>query len=439
MMQMGLTSNSARHPLAASLRDLKPKAFPVPPATRENLEWVESDKPGEETMKIRFFYRSLNMQTRELDHATIAVTNTTNISGTVTADEMNRSLRTGKEVSFWRNACSTVLGFLMAVGLLVALAPMPAHADNDKDKHEDNDKGIRAEIAAFQAQVTALQSQVNSLQTQLAAVQSNHALLLGPFVSVNPNGTGPDKGVTGPNIYFSGANIHIVSGSGATNETASPTGLGNFIIGYDEDPSTAGEGGAPDAGIPPIIPLPPLEAGDRGGSHNLVIGRWHRFTKAAFGGFIAGEANTIVGQGPSVSGGAANTADGTDASVTGGRFNTAGAPYSSVTGGQGNIATLSSGHFGFGASVSGGSGNRADGTDASVCGGEGNNAFDNDSTVTGGSGNTAGSFVTFQGGLGSSVLGGSGNNAGGRNSVVIGGQNITDNKDNSIAPQPPFP
>jgi hypothetical protein len=32
-----------------------------------------------------------------------------------------------------------------------------------------------------------------------------------------------------------------------------------------------------------------------------------------------------------------------------------------------------------------------------------------------------------------------GNTAGGFESVLIGGQNITDNKNNSIAPQPPFP
>ena len=82
----------------------------------------------------------------------------------------------------------------MAVGLLVALlAPLPASADDGK--------GIPAEIAALQAQlaslqstVSALQEQVNSLQSsnttlqkQLATVQSNHALLLGPFVNVDPN------------------------------------------------------------------------------------------------------------------------------------------------------------------------------------------------------------------------------------------------------------
>jgi hypothetical protein len=373
------------------------------------------------------------MQYSRLNRAMLRVADTTGTCGRVAAESVKGRLRAKKQ-SDWKR-----ISVLAIFGAIVSLAPVPASADNDKEsrhEHEDSDKGIRADVAALQAQVAALQDQVKTLQSQLAAVRSNHALLLGPFVNVDPN---PEIGVIGPNIVFSGANIHIVSGSGATNETASPTGLGNLIIGYDEDPSTAGQGGASDAGIPPIIPLPPLEAGDRGGSHNLVIGRWHRFTKAAFGGFIVGEANTIVGQGPSVSGGAANTADGTDASVTGGRFNTAGAPYSSVTGGQGNITSESRGHFGFGASVSGGSGNRADGTDAIVCGGEGNHAFDNDSTVTGGSGNSAGSFVTFQGGLGSSVLGGTGNNAGGRNSVVIGGQNVTDNNDNSIAPKPPFP
>ena len=68
---------------------------------------------------------------------------------------------------------------------------------------------------ALKAQVAALQSQVKALQTQLAAVQSNNALKLGPFVNVNPN---PENGVKGPNITFKGANIHIVSGAGATDD-----------------------------------------------------------------------------------------------------------------------------------------------------------------------------------------------------------------------------
>ena len=368
------------------------------------------------------------MQEKELNCATVTVVKRMNIRGMATATEITCGLRTGKKRSFWRTASLTFLGTLTVAGFFV---PLPALADHDEDSHhgrEDNDKGIRAEIAALKAQVAALQDQVSTLQSQLATVQSNHALLLGPFVSVDPN---PELGVIGPNIIFSGANIHIVSGSGSTNDNFNFTGLGNLIIGYDEDPSTAGF---------PIIPQPPpLAPGDRGGSHNLVIGRFNRFP-FAFGGFVAGEANTIRGEGTSVSGGGLNTASNLLASVSGGRSNTASALYSSVSGGESNTATNSgSPTSGIGASVSGGGGNTASGHDASVSGGERNTAFDEGSSVTGGFGNTAGSFVTFQGGLDATVSGGTGNNAAGHNSVVIGGQNVTDNKDNSIAPQPPFP
>ena len=219
----------------------------------------------------------VNMRTRELDHATIEVANTTDMSGKATADEINRGLRIGKGENVRLIACSTIWS-LMVTGLFLSLAATPAPAEEDHDRHggrEDNDKGIHAEIAALQAQVTSLQStvsglqgqvsalqtantvqqnqitslqtnnaklqnQVNglqtsdtTLQTQLAAVQSNPALALGPFVSVDPN---PEIGVVGPNIIFSGANIHIVSGSRSTFDNDNARGLGNLIIGYDDDP-----------------------------------------------------------------------------------------------------------------------------------------------------------------------------------------------------------
>jgi hypothetical protein len=280
-----------------------------------------------------------NMQRIQLNRTTVGVASGMDISGRATADQINRGLRTGRERSFWRIAGLVILRYLMAVSLLVALAPLPASADNDEDSHhgrEDNNKGIRAEIAALKAQVADLQSQVNSLQTsnttlqkQLAAVQSNHALLLGPFVTVDPS---RKIGVIGPNIIFSGANIHIVSGSGSTddgmqnNPNATLRGLGNLIIGYDEDPGK-GPGGSE-------APPPPLRLGDRSGSHNLVIGRWNRFTKATFGGLVAGEANIISNEGASVSGGFGNTASGFDASVVGGAVNTASGDDASVIGGQ---------------------------------------------------------------------------------------------------------
>jgi trimeric autotransporter adhesin len=207
-----------------------------------------------------------------------------------------------------------------------------------------------------------------------------------PFVSVDPN---PEIGVAGPHIIFSGANIHIVSGSGATNDHGNPTGLGNLIIGYDEDPVNYFAGG-PGGGIP-------LSPGDRSGSHNLVIGVANRFTEAASGGLVAGALNTIRSPGASVTGGELNTASGSLASVSGGIKNTASGIAASVSGGGANTAD-----GGEGASVSGGALNTASGSEAAV---------------SGGFGNTAGGFA----------------------SVVIGGQNVIDNNNNSISPQPPFP
>jgi hypothetical protein len=292
---------------------------------------------------------------------------------------------------------------LVSVGVLASLTPVSALAG-----------GVPEEIAALKKQVAALQSQVQTLQTQLAAVQSNNALALGPFVSVDPN---PENGVIGPHTTFKGANIHIVSGSGVTDDHlstgASLTGLGNLIIGYDE------------VG-------PPLNPGDRGGSHNLVIGRWNRFSASsgffpfgAFGGLVAGEGNTISFEAASVSGGQFNSATYLAASVSGGQNNLANGANASVSGGQNNSAD------GQLCSVSGGQNNDAFGFAASVSGGEFNGSGGVSTSVSGGQRNGAS-------GTAASVSGGSHNASNGDNASVIGGLNIISNNSNSIAPGAPL-
>jgi hypothetical protein len=317
----------------------------------------------------------------------------------------------------------------MMAGLFFALTVSPTRADEDNDRkreREDNDnRGIRAEIAALQAQVASLRSTVSalqgqidslqssnkSLQSQLTVVQSNRALALGPFVTVESD---PKLGVAGPHITFRGANIHIESGSGATDDHGNSTGLGNLITGYDEDSMNALTGDS-SFGLPTIMQTSgfpsALSSGDRGGSHDLVIGGGNRFTKAAFGGFVAGERNTIKGFG---------------ATVTGGFFNSASGLFASVSGGIRNSA---SGLF---ASVSSGGLNTASGTDASVSGGFENFAIGPAANVSGGVGNSAS-------GLFAGVSGGEQNTAGGFETVVIGRSGVADNVDFSIAPQPPFP
>jgi septal ring factor EnvC (AmiA/AmiB activator) len=118
-----------------------------------------------------------NMQEREINRATIGVAKRRDISGQATADEINRGLRTAEKKSFWSIASFTFLGSLTVAGLFVALAPLPAHADNDQDSRhgsEDSDKGIRAEITALEAQVTSLQATVSALQDQVNKLQTSN-------------------------------------------------------------------------------------------------------------------------------------------------------------------------------------------------------------------------------------------------------------------------
>ncbi len=314
---------------------------------------------------------------------------------------------------------------------------------------------LRAEYAA---NADALEERLNevvdnlaALETRLADIEAQEPTDL--TLLENRLATLEDKlqhvTATATDIFITGANLHIRNGTGATNGTLN--GLGNLIIGYNED-------GGP--------------ANDRSGSHNLVVGMEHTYTSLA--GLVAGYSNTISGPhasvnggrnnrstgfatsvsgggGPSatdgnlasgnyasvsggtlndatgvqawvgggrdntasgvestISGGGANIASGRQASVTGGLLNTANATQSSVTGGQTNIAS------GVRASVTGGFSNRAEGTDSSVTGGQTNTASGSRSTVSGGAFNRAtNTFAT--------VSGGASNTASGAQSTVSGG------------------
>ena len=57
------------------------------------------------------------------------------------------------------------------------------------------------------------------------------------YISVE---TGAVNGLAGPHIIFTGANVHIRSGSGTTQED-DPVGKGNLVVGYNEVPTRRGE------------------------------------------------------------------------------------------------------------------------------------------------------------------------------------------------------
>lgn len=204
----------------------------------------------------------------------------------------------------------------------------------------------------------------------------------------------------GNDLYLTGANLHVVNGTGSTE--GDPNSLGNVIIGYNEERPSGN---------------------NRSGSHMLVIGMRHNYTR--FGGIVAGWNNETSGSYASVSGGFNNTASGSLSSVSGGQGNTASGSLSSVSGGafntaSGTSATVSGGAFNTASwsytSVSGGRENTASGISASVSGGQLNTASGDYAAISGGANNTASNRA-------SSVSGGGSNAASGRWSSVSGGSN----------------
>jgi len=204
---------------------------------------------------------------------------------------------------------------------------------------QDQSSMLQTQINTLQTQSNALQTQSNALQARVTTIEGNAALLLGPYVQVVPDAL---DGLAGPHVLFVGANVHIRSGAGATDDGGTPTGRGNLVVGYNE-PGTE------------------MQPGDRLASHSLIIGPYHSYTHA--GGLVAGYGNKVGNAYASVSGGVNNDATGVGASVSGGYKNVASSDQASVSGGTENTAS------GVGASVSGGAFNSAGGMQSSVSGG----------------------------------------------------------------------
>lgn len=223
---------------------------------------------------------------------------------------------------------------ILAVGIgIMALTASPAFAQHRVSLTELQDEinAANQAIARLQREVThqlrehvnllehqndELQSAVSSLQSQVTQLVQQNQALTTTLACVSTSTT--------TDFYFSGCNVHILSGAGATDAAAN--GLGNLIVGYNELRNDGNDA--------------------RTGSHNLVVGKNNNY--ASYGGFVAGYHNSVTGPFASVSGGSSNTA----------------VSFASVSGGVFNMAS------GLGASVSGGYGNTASGQDSSVGGGD---------------------------------------------------------------------
>ena len=116
-----------------------------------------------------------------------------------------------------------------------------------------------------------------------------------------------NEGNTAKTIRFTGVNVQIVNGLGATNgfpdappslDPAETTtnGLGNLIVGYNEERALASVHCA-------MVPDSPLCQDIRTGSHNIVVGAAHNYS--SFGGLAVGMRNTVSAAYSSVSGASA--------------------------------------------------------------------------------------------------------------------------------------
>jgi len=248
--------------------------------------------------------------------------------------------RAAKGITMLRGA--VLVGLLMSASLTSLPTTTFALERDEAGRHSlvQHPYSVRSLLTTMQTEVDALKTQVTyltgtntSLHNALKAAQADIVTLQVRIkaLEAKPSGGVPNlekyvtidtnqiNGVAGPHILITGANVHIRSGSGATDDnvavSGNPTGLGNLIIGYNESNPT----GQP-----------------RTGSHNLVGGSFNTFSST--GGMVFGLRNTLSGQYATIVSGDSNIASGINATVLGGNSNTASGLRSTVYGGLGNTA-----------------------------------------------------------------------------------------------------
>jgi len=200
---------------------------------------------------------------------------------------------------------------------------------------------------------------------------------------------------------FTGVNVQIVNGLGATNGNpsapfevregmVSTNSVGNLIIGYQEDE---------------LRPHP------RTGSHNIIVGPGHghesfgclvtgarNSSTSPYSAVLGGEMQRARGPYATIVGGFGHSVGGPYAVAIGGYQNSVGGPYALCAGGRHSIVTGSHGvalggshanPSGWLSTVVGGTKNEAQGTQSVVSGGFRNLASGWRATVNGGEHNTA--------------------------------------------------
>jgi hypothetical protein len=269
-----------------------------------------------------------------------------------------------------RRSCAGTVITAALLGLY-GVAPAPAQTTLTEAQQTADIIALQNSVALLQTTLSNLQNTANAQAATITALQQKTAPL-----SLMTDTTRMD-GKKNTELYVTGVNVHIVSGSGATSDNTvdakgnpiagtSLLGLGNLIIGYNATGNASGD--------------------YRVGSHNLVMGDRNNYY--SFGGVITGHDNVISGRFALVLSGESNYALADETAVIGGGNNRAMSFQTSLLGGYYNVATS---RFG---------------------------------TVVGGTLNTAGGPDDPTIAAATTVTGGYNNYAGGQNAVVSGGQGV---------------
>ncbi len=220
--------------------------------------------------------------------------------------------------------------------------------------------GIMLDTLTLEDAFLMMMAQIIELQGQVEALQASVIPGLSDHVSV----------VNDETVLFSEVNLQVVNGQGTTS---SVNGLGNLIVGYNESDSLTTE---------------------RGGSHNLVMGRWNQYN--AYSGIVHGLRNTVMNHESAAIAGSNNVVSGVRSAVLGGDQNTASGNKVVAIGGLENEAKGSV------TSILGGSSNVTDGTASVILGGAANQTLGSRTAVVGGGSNVSDGHVGV-------VVGGQGN------------------------------
>ncbi|HNC99147.1 MAG TPA: hypothetical protein PKW90_23635, partial [Myxococcota bacterium] len=176
--------------------------------------------------------------------------------------------------------------YILRASSSIALLILPAGCAVYPEVSTDEEVALR--LVELEQTIEEQQETITSLQSDLATLKP-----LATYVHVDES----DPQL--PAVKFVGVNVYVQSGSGSTwgntEGNATVNGLGNLIVGYDEDSDTVDN--------------------EKSGSHNLIVGYGNEYT--SFGGLVVGIHNSITGSYATALGGG-NTASGSNATVTGG-------------------------------------------------------------------------------------------------------------------------